>query len=147
MYTTVKTLSNIRQVDLFRKKEFIAIALDPEDKTFIIYLASLTNSDIHFSHEAQIALLKINETFITVFLKYSNFTDVFSPKLAVKLPEYTNINNHIIDLIDNKQPLYELFYNLESVKLKILKMYIKTNLVNYFISSFKSFTSTLILFI
>ncbi len=33
--------------------------------------------------------------------KYADFADVFSPKLAVKLPKHTDINNHTIELVDN----------------------------------------------
>ena len=37
-----------------------------------------------------------------IFSKYTDYTNVFSPKSAAKLFEYTNINNHFIDLINNK---------------------------------------------
>ncbi len=53
------------------------------------------------SGRAQIAHLKVDEASIKVPSKYADFVDIFSPKLAVELPEYTKINNHIIELINN----------------------------------------------
>lgn len=57
------------------------------------------------------------------------------------------INNYTIKLINGKQPSYKPVYSLELVKLKILKIYIKTNLANVFIKFFKSFINALILII
>ncbi len=33
--------------------------------------------------------------------KYANFTDIFLPKLAAKLPKYMGINDQAIKLIDD----------------------------------------------
>ena len=56
------------------------------------------------------------------------------------------INNNIIKLEEDKQPLFGLIYSLRLVKLEILKIYIKINLANGFIWPFKSFTRVFILF-
>ncbi len=56
---------------------------------------------MHPSKRVQIAHLKGDEAPSKVPSEYANFADVFSPKLAVKLSEYTGINNHAIKLVDN----------------------------------------------
>ena len=63
------------------------------------------------------------------------------------MPEHTGINDHLIDLIDDKQPPYGPIYSLGPVELETLKTYIKTNLANGFIRPSKSSTGALILFI
>ena len=47
--------------------------------------------------------------------------------------KYIRIINYIIKLEKNKQLLFGSIYNLEVVKLEILKTYIKINLINSFI--------------
>ena len=61
--------------------------------------------------------------------------------------EHTGINDHSIDLLDNKQPPYSPIYSLESVELETLKIYIEANLASSFIRPFKSPTSASILFV
>lgn len=130
------------------KKEFIARTLNLKDETFVVHIVSLTSSDnVYSSYKTQIASIKIDKTLTTISPEYFNGIDVFSPKLVAKLPEYTEINNHTINLKDGKQPSYRPINSLEPVRFKILKMYIKTNLANGFIMSSKSPTSAPILFI
>ncbi len=76
----------------------------------------------------------------------SDFLDVFLPKLAAELLEHTEINDHAIELVDDWQPPYNPIYNLGSVKLEILKAYIKDNLANSFIKPSKSLAGAPILF-
>lgn len=107
LYTTVKAFSITKQVKLIEKKEFVIIIFDPEDQTFIIYIMSLINFNIYNSNiysfcKVQIVSLKANKTSIVIFSKNVDFIDIFSLKLIAKLPKYNTINNHIIDLIDNK---------------------------------------------
>ncbi len=78
--------------------------------------------------------------------KYTDFADVFSPKLAVELPKHTRINNHVIELGDDWQFSYGPIYSLGPVELEILKAYIENNLANGFIKSSKSPTRAPILF-
>lgn len=63
--------------------------------------------------------------------------NVFSSDSTVELPKHIYINNHLINLIDNKQLLYDLIYNLKPMELQILKTYIKINLANNFIKPSK----------
>ena len=63
--------------------------------------------------------LKVYETFISVVSKYTDFVDVFSKNLLAELPEYTEINKHVIYLIEGYPSPYELIYNLKPVELEI----------------------------
>ena len=131
------------------KKEFVAAALDPEHKVFVVHIAAFSvNSDdkIHLSKKAQIAYLKADEAPTKVPSKYTDFVDIFLSKLAAKLPKHTEINDHTIELVNDWQSLYNPIYSLSSVELKILKAYIKNNLANGFIRPSKSSTGALILF-
>lgn len=101
---------------------------------------------MHPSKKAQIAYLKVNETLSKVSNKYTEFVDVFLPKLAMELFEYMEINNFAIDLENNWQFFYNHMYSLDSVELETLKTYIKNNLANGFIIPFKSSIRTPMLF-
>lgn len=59
--------------------------------------------------------------------KYSDYTDVFSFNLIIKLLRNTNINKYAIELIKEKQLLYKSLYILSLVELEILKIYIETH--------------------
>ena len=134
---------------LIGKKEFAAAILNLEHETFIVYIAALSvnsGDKIHPSRRAQIANLKADEAPTKIPSKYIDFADVFSPKLAVKLPKYMRINNYAIKLVDNWQSPYGPIYSLGLVKLEILKTYIKNNLASSFIRPSKSPTRAPILF-
>ena len=79
-------------------------------------------------------------------VEYSNYSNIFLAENIAKFLEYIKINNHIIKLEKSKQLSFDLIYNLKLIKLKILKTYIKINLVNSFIKPFKSLAKILILF-
>ena len=48
------------------------------------------------------AHLKVDKTSTKVSCEYVDFTDIFSPKLIIKLLEHMQINNHTIKLVDNE---------------------------------------------
>ena len=151
-YTIKEVLPTTKRVKLVEKKEFTAAALDPEYKTFVIYVTSLESpsntqkGDVHLSRRAQIAALVTNKASTSIPNEYSDFADVFSPELALELPEHTSINDHAIELVDDRQPHYGPIYSLGPVELETLKTYIKTNLKNGFIRPSKSSAGAPILF-
>ncbi len=57
---------------------------------------------MHSSRRAQIAHLKADEAPTEVPSEYADFADVVSPKLAVELPEHIGINDHAIELVDDR---------------------------------------------
>ena len=74
----------------------------------------------------------------SISIEYSDFANVFFPRLASKLPEYTKIIDHAIELVDDQQPPYGPIYSLRSIELETLKTNIETNLKNGFIRPSKS---------
>ena len=104
LYTTRNVLPTTRRVELIRKKEFAAAALDPEHKTFVVHIAALSvdpGDQIHPSKRAQIAYLKANEAPFKVLNKYADFVDIFSSKLAVELSKHMRINDYTIKLMND----------------------------------------------
>ncbi len=102
--------------------------------------------ELHSSRRAWIAHLKVDEAPTKISSEYANFADVFSPKLAAELSEHTRINNHAIELVDDRQLLYGSIYSLEPVEPETLKAYIENNLTSGFIRPFKSSARAPILF-
>ena len=93
---------------------------------------------MHPLRKTQIAQLKADKASSKVSSEYADFANIFSPKLAAKLPKHTRINDYAIELVDDQQPPYGPIYSLGPVKLETLKAYIKNNLVSGFISPSKS---------
>ena len=123
-------------------------ALNADNKTFVVHVAALaepTTIPIYPSGQAQVAALMSKENGIPA--EYSDFSNVFSSDSAAELLEYAVINDHPINLLDNKQPPYGLIYSLRQVELKTLKTYIKANLASGFIRPSKSLFSPPILFV
>lgn len=128
------------RVELIEWKEFAAAILGKNNEAFVVHVASLAvgiEMTIQPSQMAEIASLITHKTPIIVFVEYSDFADIFLPESAAELPEYTRINDHSIELIDNWQPPYEPIYSLGPVEMKTLKTYIEVNLANGFIRLFK----------
>ena len=76
----------------------------------------------------------------------SDYNNVFLVDSAAELLEYTRMNDHAIELAEDKQQLFGPIYCLKPVKLELLKIYIKTNLANGFIWPSKSPAGALIFF-
>ncbi len=64
----------------------------------------------------------------------------------MELPENTGMNEHVIKLIDGKQPPYGTIYTLSLVELETLKTYINTHHKTSFICLLKSPTRAHIVF-
>ena len=144
-YTTTEVLPTTKWVEPINKKEFAKAALDEKSETFVIHVASLNLSPgIHLDREAQIASLFTEE--VKIPDKYSDFTNVFSEEKTLVLPEYTELNEHAIDLEDDKQLPYGPIYSLSPVELETLKTYIEIHLKTGFIRPSKSPAGAPILF-
>ncbi len=149
--TIKKILLIIKKVALIKKDEFVVVALDLSYEIFVIHIISfIINANIgakvYLLKKAWIIHLKVNETLIKVFNKYTNFADVFSLKLAIKPLKNISINNYTIKLVDDQELLYSLIYSFNLVELEILKTYSKNNLANSFIRVSKYFARIFIFF-
>ena len=147
-YMVTEALLMIRRVEIINKKVFAAAVHNTDNKIFVLHIAALAEPItmlIYLSRQAQVATLTSKET--GILAEYSDFSNVFSLDSAAELLEHTRINDHSINLLDNKQPLYGPIYSLGPVELETLKTYIKVNLASSFIRPSKSLASTSILFI
>ncbi len=145
-YTTAEAVLTTSRVELIDKREFAKVALDENSETFVVYVATLETTMIHPSRVAQIAALQWDKAPIEIPAEYFDYVDVFSSDLVMELPENTRINEHAIELIEEKQLPYVLIYALHLVELETLKVYIKTHLKTGFIRPSKSPVSASIFF-
>ena len=148
IYTAAEALPMTRKVEIIDKKKFVAAELNIDNGSFIVYVTALAEPiiiPIYLFYQAQVAILTSEKT--GILAKYSNFSNIFSPDSPTELQEHTRINDHPINLLDNKQLPYGSIYNLGPVELKTLKTYIEVNLASGFIRNSKSPTSAPILFI
>ena len=144
-YTTAEVLPTTKRVKLINKKEFAKAMLDEKFETFVVYMASFNlTPGIHPDKAVQIASLLTEE--VKIPDEYSDFADIFSEEKILVLTEHTKLNEHVIDLEDDKQPAYVPIYSLGPVELETLKTYIETHLKTGFIRPSKSPTSASILF-
>ena len=133
-YTTIEALPTTNRVELIDKKEFTKAASKEKSETFVVHVATLeAEASIHSSRTAQIATLQWDKSPTEIPVKYSDYADIFSLDLAMKLPENTGMNEHVIELIDGKQSPYRPIYTLSSVELETLKVYIEIHLKTRFI--------------
>ena len=101
---------------------------------------------VHPFRALLIAALQQNKASTKIPPEYAHYTDIFSPVLAIELPENSGINEHTIELSEGKQPHYGLIYSLGLVEMETLKVYIETYLKTGFIWPFKSLADVFILF-
>ena len=98
-----KALPTTRRVEIINKEEFAVVALNADNETFVMHVAALVKPitiSIYPSCQAQVATLTSEKTRIPA--EYSNFSNVFSSDSAAELPEHNEINDHFINLLDNK---------------------------------------------
>ena len=122
------------------KHEFARAALDENSETFVVHVAALEALElaIHPFRVPLLAALQQDKAPTEIPSEYIDYADVFSPDLAMQLPENTGINEHAIELIEGKQPPYGPIYSLGPVELETLKAYIETHLKTGFIWPSKS---------
>ena len=137
------------------------MALDANSKIFVVYVAIQEQEKmlVHSKHWTQIEIkahistqgqnrakiwaLLFDKAPTEVPAEYFDYSNVFSVGNIAELVNNTRMNKYAIKLEKNKQPFFGLFYSL---KLETLKTYIKINLANGFIRSFKFPIGALILF-
>ena len=68
-----------------------------------------------------------------ILSKFSDFLDVFLKAKTLMLLKATVLNQYTLELQKSQQSLYGSIYSLDSIDIKMLKTYFKTNLANNFI--------------
>ena len=148
-YTNAEVLPTTKRVELINKREFVAATLDKNAETYVIHVVILSMAptmQVHPLCQAQVGQLLTDKAPIKVPPEYLDYADVFLFDFAMELPENTDMNEHVIKLIEGKQPPYGLIYSLKLVELETLKTYIETYLKTGFIQPSKSPASAPILF-
>ena len=91
------------RVEIIDKKEFTAATLNADNKTHMMYVVAPTEATtilIYSSYQAQVASVTSEKTRIST--EYFDFSNIFSLDSAAELPKHTRINNHFINLLDDK---------------------------------------------
>ena len=147
-YSAAEALPTTRRIELIDKYEFAKVALDENSETFVLHVAALEALEpaIHPSRAPLLAALQQDKAPTEIPPEYADYANVFSPDLAMELPENTGINEHAIELVEGKQPPYGPIYSLGPVELETLKAYIETHLKTGFIRPSKSPAGAPILF-
>jgi len=84
---------------------------------------------------------------VTLLLfEYHDFLDVFSRELTNTLSE-RRLYDHKIQLQKSKTSIFESLYDMSQDELRVLKKYLKNNLIKDFIQVSSSFAISLILFV
>ena len=117
-----------------------------DNKIFVMNMAIKEQENISKYSKVKVRVQIFDKITTIVQTKYSNYSNIFSTKNIIEFLEHFGINNHVIKLEKCKQPSFRFIYSLRSIKLKMLKTYIKTNLANGFIYSLKSSVRSLIFF-
>ena len=137
-------------MNVIELENFAKLALDKNANNFVIYVRQVLNakpeSFVHRDHRDSIVQARSAAGTVKLPPEYNEYSDVFSDSGAAELPKHGPAD-HAIDLIDGKQPLYDLIYNLNAVELETLRGYIESNLANGFIRSSTSPARSSILFV
>lgn len=149
LYTTAKVLSTVKKFELINKHKFVKAVLNKKSNIFLIDIAILGTLKLviltNLLEVLLLASLQSEKALSKIAREYVEYPDVFSPDLAMEVLENIRINKYSVELLEGKQLLYRLIYSLSSVKLKILKTYIKTHFKAGFILFSKSLAGGLIL--
>lgn len=104
--TTIEAFLTTKLAELVGKKKFAAVVFNLNNKTFVVFIATLVISfnldiEVHSSCKPQMTFLVV-KTLIVVPIEYTNFANVFSLEIAVKILEYIKIINQSIILVDSQ---------------------------------------------
>ena len=83
---------------------------------------------VHPSQAPLLGALQQDKALTEIPPEYADYTKVLSPDLAMELLENTGINEHTIELVEDKQPPYGPIYSLGPVELQTLIAYIQPHL-------------------
>jgi len=86
------------------------------------------------------------DSVMLLLFEYHDFLDVFSCELMNILSE-RRLYDHKIQLQKNKTSIFESLYDMSQDELRVLKKYLKNNLIKDFIQVSSFFAISLILFV
>ena len=136
------------RVNIIKSENFAELAINKNADYFAIHASQVMSANepsIHQDRQDHIARANVART-VNLSPEYIEYFDVFSDSDAAELPSHESAD-HVIDLIDEKQPPYGPIYSLNEVELNTLRGYIETNLANGFIRPSTSPAGSPILFV
>ncbi len=123
------------QFNLFESEAFafaILLSVDSKRERLLIVIQKADENSDKISNE--------------ISFQYFAFQDIFFEIKAHKLFEH-DFHDHVIEILSNRDSLFDSIYNLSTTKLKILKNYIDEYMKKNFITEFVSSAKALILFV
>ena len=135
-------------MNIIKSEDFAELAINKNADYFVIHASQVMSANepsMHQDRQDHIARANVVRT-VNLSPEYVEYFDIFSDSDAAELSSHGSAD-HIIDLIDEKQPPYGPIYSLNEVELNTLRGYIETNLANGFIRSSTSSTRSPILFV
>lgn len=128
-YIIVDILPTTSWSELINKREFANAVFNRNSEIFVIHVVALEAEVlIYLSQAAEIATPMQDKAPTKILVKYIEYVDVFSFDLVLELSKNTGINEHVIELVEGKQPLYGFIYAYSRVEQVSMKTYIKTQL-------------------
>lgn len=81
----------MKKIEFMNRNRFAAIVLNIYKKNFIMHIIILNIKNIkiviYLFWITKIELLNVKKALITIFIKHSDYINVFSPKLFLELPK------------------------------------------------------------
>lgn len=154
-YNASVALETTRRITTTDAEDFAKEAMAGADNVYVMHVKHISDpvADMRLGTPSATTVTSMNlkqkafdNSAVIVPDEYQSFSDVFSDNKTNVLPPH-GPDDHAIDLIDNRQPLYSPVYNLSEVELTVLRQYIDKHLANQFIRPSKLPAEAPILFV
>ncbi len=132
---STSSLSKHLKIYAIDSASFLRLARKKNHDLFIIFMRNIDKA---------LKITSFVDSATLLFLEYHDFLDVFSCELMNTLSERRSYD-HKIQLQKNKTSIFESLYDMSQDELRVLKKYLKNNLIKDFIqvSSFLAISSIL----
>lgn len=105
-YTIAKVMLTARQVKLIDKHRILEAVPNKALEIFLLYMATreapVSIITLYFIKKPLFAALKQDKASTEIWMKYSNFANVFSPDLAMEFSDHTRLHKYSLKLIRGK---------------------------------------------
>jgi len=134
---SMSSFSKHLKIYAINSASFLQLARKKNHDLFVIFMRNIDKALKITSFVDSVTLLS---------LEYYDFLDVFSCELMNILSE-RHLYDHKIQLQKSKTSIFESLYDMSQDELRVLKKYLKNNLIKDFIQVSSFFTISLILFV
>ncbi len=134
---STSSLSKHLKIYVINSASFLRLARKKNHDLFVIFMRNIDKA---------LKITSFVDSATLLFLEYHDFLDVFSRELMNTLSE-RRLYDHKIQLQKNKTSIFESLYDMSQDELRVLKKYLKNNLIKDFIQVSSSFAISSILFV